>query len=310
MSGGKGDDAGDLRKKAPDPNLSGQIWIPKPKKPLDPRALPISVDGQSEGKGKSVIQAPGGGGRDAAKLVGDLTLAGKEGDRGKSSNIATDEREPNISKPNKPGSWAALFKKVGLSSDDLYSREAETKINAIQENSMDVVQIEEELMQVSRSQWINCLYGKFFGKTPPLSLIQNIMPKIWIIKHSLHVIDLASGYFCFKFTSNEDLNLVLSNGPWFLNGKVLLITPWKANFQPFLDKIETIPVWIQLPRLPIEYLYKDILLKLAAKIGHPVKCDEVTTKGLRAKFARIWVLWKLSDTVPSGIWVNCMGYRF
>ncbi|WOL04634.1 hypothetical protein Cni_G13356 [Canna indica] len=109
MSGGKGDDAGDLRKKASDPNLSGQIWIPKPKKPLDPRALPNSVDGQSEGKGKSVIQAPGGGGSDAAKLVGDLTLAGKEGDRGKSSNIATDEREPKILKPNKPGSWAALM---------------------------------------------------------------------------------------------------------------------------------------------------------------------------------------------------------
>ncbi|WOK98213.1 hypothetical protein Cni_G06923 [Canna indica] len=102
-----------------------------------------------------VIQAPGGRGSDAAKLVGDLTLAGKEGDRGKSSNIATDEREPNISKPIKLGSRAALFKKAGLSSNDLCSREAEAKIKAIQETSMDEVQIVEELMQVSRSQWIN-----------------------------------------------------------------------------------------------------------------------------------------------------------
>ncbi|WOK96375.1 hypothetical protein Cni_G05082 [Canna indica] len=60
--------------------------------------------------------------------------------------------------------------------------------------------------------------------------------------------------------------------------------PWKANFQPFLEKIETILVWIQFPGLSIEYLNKGILLKLAAKVGQPVKFDEVTTKGLRARY--------------------------
>ncbi|WOL00771.1 hypothetical protein Cni_G09484 [Canna indica] len=136
------------------------------------------------------------------------------------------------------------------------------------------------------------------------------MPKIWRTKFSLHVIDPASSFFCFKFTSNEDLNHVLTNGPWFLNGQVLLTVPWKPNFQPLLEKIESIPVWIQFPSLLVEYLHRDILFKLAEAVGQPIKCDEVTVKGTKGKYARVCVLWNSNKNLPNGIWINCMNTRF
>ncbi|WOL07830.1 hypothetical protein Cni_G16579 [Canna indica] len=120
---------------------------------------------------------------------------------------------------------------------------------------------------------------------------------------------MASGFFCFKFTNYDDMNHVLSNGPWFLNGQVLLVIPWKANFQPLIEKIDTIPVWIQLPGLSIEYMNNEILFKLASAIGTPIKVDDVTSRGSRARFARICVLWELNKSVPNGIWINSMNGR-
>ncbi|WOL03955.1 hypothetical protein Cni_G12675 [Canna indica] len=108
----------------------------------------------------------------------------------------------------------------------------------------------------------------------------------------------------------EDLNKVLTEGPWFFKGQALLLTPWRANFQPLLEKIEAIPVWIQLPGLSLEYLRKDILLNIVRSIGQPIKIDGITLKGQRAKFARICILWNLNNKVPSGIWVNGGGVRF
>ncbi|WOL18967.1 hypothetical protein Cni_G27764 [Canna indica] len=298
MSAGRGDDTGGSRKKTSDFNLSGQIWIPKPKKPPDPDISSLPINSASEGEGKGVSQSFFGE-DEAGKSVESLLQKGKEEDSVKISNAEGIKKDLSNSKSNKPGSWAALFKKACFMSDDLCSKDAEAKIRAIQENSTDEILIDEELMQVSRSQWINYLYGKFFGKTPPLSLIQNVMLKIWKIKYGLNVIDLALGYFCFKFTSNDDLNHVLTNGPWFLNGQVLLTTHWKVNFQPCLEKIETIPVWIQFPGLPVEYLYKDILLQLAAKIGQPIKVDEITMKGSRAKYARDMNMTNLENDKPT-----------
>ncbi|WOL11021.1 hypothetical protein Cni_G19782 [Canna indica] len=95
-----------------------------------------------------------------------------------------------------------------------------------------------------------------------------------------------------------------------LQREALLLTPWRANFQPFLEKIEAIPIWLQLSGLPIEYLQKDILMRIASAIGQPIKIDNVTLKGQRARFARLCVFWNLNNKVSSGIWINGGGDRF
>ncbi|WOL01218.1 hypothetical protein Cni_G09932 [Canna indica] len=159
------------------------------------------------------------------------------------------------------GSWVALFQEASSFSSTGVAKQAESKLKVLQENSHDEVMIDDELVAHSRLNWANCLYGKFFGKTPSLKLVQSIMPKIWKNKFNMQVIYLASGFFCFKCQSNVDLNHVISNGPWFLYGQVLLLIPWKPNFQPLSEKIESIPVWVQFPGLPVEYLQNDILLK-------------------------------------------------
>ncbi|WOK96222.1 hypothetical protein Cni_G04929 [Canna indica] len=163
---------------------------------------------------------------------------------------------------------------------------------------------------VSRSLWENSLYGKKFGRTPPLALVQSVLPKIWKTNGSIQVINMALGFFCFKFANKDYLNKVLAGGSWFLRKQVLMLISWKVNFQPMLEKISSIPVWIQFPGLPLEYIQREILIKIASSIGQPLKIDEITLKDQRAKFAQICVLWDLDKIVPQGIWINCMRNKF
>ncbi|WOL01642.1 hypothetical protein Cni_G10359 [Canna indica] len=67
---------------------------------------------------------------------------------------------------------------------------------------------------------------------------------------------------------------------------------------------------LQLRGLPLEYLQRDILVKIANSIGQLLKIDNVTLQGQRARFARLCVLWCLNSKVPSGVWINGGGMKF
>ncbi|WOL08837.1 hypothetical protein Cni_G17590 [Canna indica] len=183
------------------------------------------------------------------------------------------------------------------------------KFKKIQSAFENEVCIENDLLVSARADWCNSLYGKFYGITP-LPVIQQALPKIWKLRCNVQAVDLAVGYFYFKFAYEEDRNKVFTEGPWFFRGHALLLTPWNANFQPLMKTIDVIPVWIQLPDLPLEYLQKDILMKIVRSIGQPIKIDGVTMRGLRAKFARVCILWSLKNKVPPGIWINGDGLKF
>ncbi|WOL00198.1 hypothetical protein Cni_G08911 [Canna indica] len=71
------------------------------------------------------------------------------------------------------------------------------------------------------------------------------------------------------------------------------------------EKIDVIPVWVQLPGLPLEFLNSRIFLpQVAAAIGKPLRFDNVTQKGELGKFARICVMMNLKEPVQQGFWID------
>ncbi|WOL13471.1 hypothetical protein Cni_G22241 [Canna indica] len=75
-------------------------------------------------------------------------------------------------------------------------------------------------------------------------------------------------------------------------------------FQPLKGVISVIPVWIQLPVLPLEFMHELILPQIATAIGKPVKIDDVTLSRKRGKFARICILLDIKKPIQQGIWVE------
>lgn len=73
----------------------------------------------------------------------------------------------------------------------------------------------------------------------------------------------------FKFENAADRDMVLNGGPYFVYGRPLLmkiIPPW---FQFDDEEISNIPLWINLPGLPLECWNAKALGKITSKVGRP-----------------------------------------
>ncbi|WOL08546.1 hypothetical protein Cni_G17299 [Canna indica] len=171
------------------------------------------------------------------------------------------------------------------------------KINKIQNSAKERIKIEEADLAEARKGSEFILYDKFFDRTPPFELVKSTMPKIWKVKANVSIINLSIGFFVFKFENKEDYWEVYAGGLWFLRGQTLFLIQWKNNFQHSIEKIDAIPVWVQLPGLPLEFLNSRILPQVAAAIGKPLRFDNVTQKGERGKFTCIYVMMNLKEPV-------------
>lgn len=59
------------------------------------------------------------------------------------------------------------------------------------------------------------------------------------------------GYYTFLFESKEDRDLILKNGPYFMDSIGLYLNRWMPDFDPKMDVPSTVPVWVRLPHLPL-----------------------------------------------------------
>ncbi|XP_026420449.1 uncharacterized protein LOC113316497 [Papaver somniferum] len=112
---------------------------------------------------------------------------------------------------------------------------------------------------------------------------------MWKLSGKMHILDLGSDFFLFKFNNSLDYKFALLEGPWFIGGHHLSLRRWKPDFKPSEASMNTTVIWARLPELPLEYFDKTVLEKVGAKIGRLIKVDATTEHVLRGKFSRVCV---------------------
>ncbi|PPS18551.1 hypothetical protein GOBAR_AA02028 [Gossypium barbadense] len=85
--------------------------------------------------------------------------------------------------------------------------------------------------------------------------INNRILNFWKPAKSIHLMDIANGYFLVKFQAFEDYNKALTQGPWIVYGQYLTIQPWTKDFSPSQPYPNVVLAWIRLLSLP-GHLYK------------------------------------------------------
>lgn len=64
---------------------------------------------------------------------------------------------------------------------------------------------------------------------------------------------LANNYFMVSFDCLVDQNRIFEGGPYFYNQVPGLFSkPWHVGFNPAEELLNQVPVWVRLPRLPVE----------------------------------------------------------
>ncbi|KAK2641187.1 hypothetical protein Ddye_022950 [Dipteronia dyeriana] len=88
-------------------------------------------------------------------------------------------------------------------------------------------------------------------------------------------VDLGEGYFVARFQMKEDMDFVLTNGPWVIANQYLVIQ--RIGF----DSIQSIPIWVRLSKLSMEWLNSDFMWSIGGMLGRMCKVDPITKNQAR-----------------------------
>jgi len=178
----------------------------------------------------------------------------------------------------KKAPWVNLFK-------DNRNLGKGIKLNKV-DSVEDMLHITNEDVDDVAEIWGFCLVGQFTGRFPGMDAVRNIREG-WKVEctHWVH----RSGWIVFKFQSEEDRLSVLNGGPYFIYGRSLLLKNMPRCFRFGGEEFATVPVWVQLPDLPLECWNARALSKIASRIGKPITTDKMTLTKERLSFARVMV---------------------
>ena len=86
-----------------------------------------------------------------------------------------------------------------------------------------------------------------------------------------------------------DLCLVWSERPWHVQGELFVLQSWRANFDPYIEELKWVDLWVRIPRFPVELLNPEFVDNLLASnnVGTFVKLDARSLLKHKIRFAKV-----------------------
>lgn len=151
------------------------------------------------------------------------------------------------------------------------------------------IKIEMSYVQDEISYWEFVVVCYMVGSNPPLHVIDGFVRRIWKDLDIDIVRTVDSGVFIVRLKSMDDRDKAyVLNGVLFDN-KRFITKPWKPEMLTDKNSLSTMPVWIQLPKLKMEYWGGKSLKKIAGLVMNFIKLDKATSQKTRLRFARVLV---------------------
>lgn len=147
--------------------------------------------------------------------------------------------------------------------------------------------------------WKSCIVGYVAGKFPGFKACNNIIANTWCCEASLTIHE--SGWLVYRFNNVNDKLEVLSNGPYLVYDRPLMLKPMPEYFDFAPDEMTKVPIWVKFPNLPLECWSTKCLSKIASMLGKPIQSDKLTASMSRLFFARVLIELDLLVVLPSSI---------
>ncbi|KAK3219609.1 hypothetical protein Dsin_013579 [Dipteronia sinensis] len=157
--------------------------------------------------------------------------------------------------------------------------------------------------------WSNALIQKIMGRPHTFNFMLHKLRQKWSLIGQWSLVDFEDGYFIVRFQMQEDLDFVLTGGPWIIANQYLVVQKWRTNFVPGEDEIRRIPVWVRLSKLPMEWIDVDLLWNIGGMLRTTYKVDHVTEAQARGRFARIYVELDITKPLKGTLSVDDTGHQ-
>lgn len=171
------------------------------------------------------------------------------------------------------------------------------------------IQFSKRAMNRLCQPWQNALIIKLLGRAHTYNYLQARLQQKWQLKGNWKLVDLVNDYFVVKFELEEDLNFVLTGGPWIIAGQYLILQKWRPGFNPVSAQITNMAAWIRVSGIQLECFDVWALKRIGNLLGKLLKIDSLTTDQNRGKFARLCVELDLTKPLEAFTQINQVWYN-
>lgn len=125
------------------------------------------------------------------------------------------------------------------------------------------MQLAEENEELVFEEWVEeefnmfelCLMGRFLTeKNINVCAMKMKLADFWKPAIGINIKDLKPGLFLYQFYYKEDMNWVVANGPWTLDGALLVMSMIKPGEDPTKVPLIEVNFWVQIHDLPVGYM--------------------------------------------------------
>ncbi|OIT40527.1 hypothetical protein A4A49_04466 [Nicotiana attenuata] len=174
----------------------------------------------------------------------------------------------------------------------------------IVKNGVKMAKLNPKEIEQQSQRWKTALIGYVLGGNPSFKEMLKFVYGVWSTVTTPTVLLHDDGYFIFKFESVEDKNLIMQNGPYTFNSRPMVLKDWEPNFQMQNESMRIVPIWINLPGLPIQCWAEENLGRIASLLGKPICTDRLTAECERVSYARILVEMDTTQPMPDDFCVE------
>lgn len=214
----------------------------------------------------------------------------------KSAPEVLDEMSNKVQQPGMqnsnvpPNSWANVLKKDSL---------PPPSFSYFPLGDSNIVEPPLDELKKGNEMYKCCMVGTFTKGTKSLKDVTEFARQMWASKGLLNVFQKDNHTYVFKFEDVQARDAVLSRGTWYIGKRPMVVTCWGKK--PGANNINVLPMWIKLSNIPDSYWTAEGLSRLASAVGRPLGADFLTAKLELLPYARMQVLYKLGDPMPTEV---------
>ncbi|XP_062100721.1 uncharacterized protein LOC133806642 [Humulus lupulus] len=135
------------------------------------------------------------------------------------------------------------------------------------------------------------------GANPPFAVFEGFVKRIWGHLGIERIVRMHIGLTIVKFNDEATRDFVLETGMVQFDKKPVIVRPWTQDLDT-IRLVRSVPLWIRLPNLGLQYWGQKCLSALVSTIGKPIMVDKFTKERSMIRYARILVEMEISDNPP------------
>lgn len=171
----------------------------------------------------------------------------------------------------------------------------------LDQNGRKIPKIEYADVRRMTEKWRNSAIGYVIGMDTPYTVMKRFADSRWATAGLLEVQRLHGGVFIFRFQSEQCMLEAVEASPMSLGNKMFIMQPWVKGGDMRKKDFKTVPVWIRLPGLEVQYYDVEALEKIVSAIGKPLYADKKTIEQERLAFARVCIEVSAGEKLPDQI---------